>query len=691
MKDSNLYQKLKFTQGDRQKEQESSWLIKLQAIEEYSKTMPFISAWESQDLEILHSHSTQVGRDGIDHRLRFQLEFDLTRHENQEIPTTSCFLHLYELISDSTLHPIHTRETLDVLYLGDRDVAWLNALTPYFFTQPDGELRILLPASAEIEVLKALCDQRLLFYFDPEPMTYRWVDAPPVHFMPQLQAFDEEWKLWGKFVDSQGNAIDLWDIQAVTPGGIVHQNQQLFEYTGLTYPWIETLLSGGAIRCPESSLTEFLYRLLCLLDQSAIEWPLNVRRESIVAPTQPIFYVKTQDDKRSFKTKIEGFAWFRAAGFEYPSEIHQDLRTRTPSRPQVIRVDVRRIDGPSGDDVSSPSQYQVSIQVPDREAERAGLEIITSCHGLSWNEIRRSFTVGLPHATEIFYTLLNRGWEVWAENLQIKIFKEIEIQLMTHLNWFEVDLLAGKPATKISAWQLIHLLKKQRMFIQLSDGSLGMLPERWYQEFERLFALRRSDLSGKEEDSLRFSLAHAFHFAQMAERAEHSEDAHFKGDSAFEQIRHEILNINGLQPMQPAPTFQLTLRPYQAMGLSWLHFLGRARLGGCLADDMGLGKTVQVLAYLDLKRFELQKGRGFRSLLVCPRSLLENWLQEAKQCAPRLKVFILRSADVSRLEVLFEHYDLFLISYGLGNSSAHIRLIVICKRKKIRYIERIGH
>lgn len=152
--------------------------------------------------------------------------------------------------------------------------------------------------------------------------------------------------------------------------------------------------------------------------------------------------------------------------------------------------------------------------------------------------------------TEIFYYLLNRGWEVWAENLQVKILKEIEIQLTTHPNWFEIDLFARNPATKISAWQLIHMLKKKRMFIQLSDGSLGLLPERWYQEFERLFALRCPDLSGKEEESLRFSTAHAFHFAQMAEMAENSDEAHFKSDPAFEQIRREILNINGLKPLR---------------------------------------------------------------------------------------------------------------------------------------------
>src|SRR5262245_37429405 len=43
-------------------------------------------------------------------------------------------------------------------------------------------------------------------------------------------------------------------------------------------------------------------------------------------------------------------------------------------------------------------------------------------------------------------------------------------------------------------------------------------------------------------------------------------------------------------------TFQGTLRPYQVRGYSWLAFLRRFGLGGCLADDMGLGKTVQTLA-----------------------------------------------------------------------------------------------
>lgn len=654
MIDSDPFKKLKFTQGDRQKDKESAWLRKLKVIEEYSK-VPFRHIRETLEIPTL-----QAGGDALENKLQFELEFDSTLHEHREIPTTSCLLHLYERVSDGTLHPIHARVALDVLAsksLSPLDRAWLNTLMPYFFTHSNDELKILLPKALEVEVLRALCSQARLFYFDSGPKPYDWVlAAHPAQFILKLQEIDEGWKLWGRFINAQGNAIDLWDIQAVTPGGIARQDQHLFDYNGTLYLWIETLLSGGAIRCPQASLKEFLYRLLCLLDQNAIEWPSNIHIKSKVTSTQPIFYVKTKDDKKSFKTKIEGFVWFRGEGFEYPSDVHKELGAS--SRPKVLQVSVHNSYG------ANESPYHVSIQVPDLEMECERLKEAENCGGLSWNELRRSFSIGLSHATELFYYLLNRGWEVWAENLQVKILKEIEIQLMTHQNWFEIELTTGKPATKISAWQLIHMLKKKRMFIQLSDGSLGVLPERWYQAFERLFALRYPDLSPQEEH-LRFSTAHAFHFAKLAEMAENSDEISFKSDPAFEQIRREILNINGLKPMQPAPSFQLTLRSYQEMGLSWLNFLGRARLGGCLADDMGLGKTVQVLAYLDLKRYESQQGTRFRSLLVCPRSLLEHWFQEAKKCAPRLKVFILRSSEISGLESLYEHYDLLIISYGL--------------------------
>ena len=68
------------------------------------------------------------------------------------------------------------------------------------------------------------------------------------------------------------------------------------------------------------------------------------------------------------------------------------------------------------------------------------------------------------------------------------------------------------------------------------------------------------------------------------------------------------------------------LRDYQRQGVDWLCFLRDAGLGAMLADDMGLGKTLQVLCAL--------KGRV---LVVCPRSVVHNWVDEIERFRPDLR------------------------------------------------------
>jgi superfamily II DNA or RNA helicase len=72
-----------------------------------------------------------------------------------------------------------------------------------------------------------------------------------------------------------------------------------------------------------------------------------------------------------------------------------------------------------------------------------------------------------------------------------------------------------------------------------------------------------------------------------------------------------------------------TLRTYQEHGYDWLAFLRDADLGAVLADDMGLGKTVQTICAL----------RG-RSLVVCPKSVVYNWVDEIVRFRPSLRTAI---------------------------------------------------
>ncbi len=71
------------------------------------------------------------------------------------------------------------------------------------------------------------------------------------------------------------------------------------------------------------------------------------------------------------------------------------------------------------------------------------------------------------------------------------------------------------------------------------------------------------------------------------------------------------------------------LRAYQEHGYDWLAFLRDAELGAVLADDMGLGKTLQTICAL----------RG-RTLVICPKSVVYNWVDEIARFRPALRTAI---------------------------------------------------
>ncbi|MBI1657923.1 MAG: DEAD/DEAH box helicase [Thaumarchaeota archaeon] len=92
-----------------------------------------------------------------------------------------------------------------------------------------------------------------------------------------------------------------------------------------------------------------------------------------------------------------------------------------------------------------------------------------------------------------------------------------------------------------------------------------------------------------------------------------------------------------LQDAEPPEGFAGSLRPYQLRGYSWLAFLQKWGLGGCLADDMGLGKTIQVLAAVQLR---WAGGDRRPTLVVCPTSVISNWNREAARFSPDLPVMV---------------------------------------------------
>ncbi|KAG7379050.1 DNA excision repair protein ERCC-6 [Phytophthora pseudosyringae] len=90
------------------------------------------------------------------------------------------------------------------------------------------------------------------------------------------------------------------------------------------------------------------------------------------------------------------------------------------------------------------------------------------------------------------------------------------------------------------------------------------------------------------------------------------------------------------------PSYVLTqLLPHQRECLEWLHKLHERGVGGILGDDMGLGKTVQLAAFLG----SLHRARRLRTvLLLCPASVLLQWVRELHKWVPRMRVVLLHAS-----------------------------------------------
>ncbi|MDE7395071.1 MAG: SNF2 helicase associated domain-containing protein, partial [Clostridiales bacterium] len=102
------------------------------------------------------------------------------------------------------------------------------------------------------------------------------------------------------------------------------------------------------------------------------------------------------------------------------------------------------------------------------------------------------------------------------------------------------------------------------------------------------------------------------------------------------------------------------MRNYQKAGFRWLKALTKLGYGGILADDMGLGKSLQIIALL------LSERKG-TSIIVCPTTLVLNWVNELGKFAPELKVLAVSGSGELRKSLVeeFPQYDVVITSYEL--------------------------
>jgi len=132
--------------------------------------------------------------------------------------------------------------------------------------------------------------------------------------------------------------------------------------------------------------------------------------------------------------------------------------------------------------------------------------------------------------------------------------------------------------------------------------------------------------------------------------------------AAWEEARPFFAGYNSIQDRKGDwPLENGQLRPYQEYGVRWLDYLREYRMGACLADEMGLGKTIQVIALL---RSLKKEGVRRNCLILCPKTLVFNWVAELERFAPELPrmVHYGTGRDTAQLET--DSFRIILSTYG---------------------------
>jgi non-specific serine/threonine protein kinase len=238
------------------------------------------------------------------------------------------------------------------------------------------------------------------------------------------------------------------------------------------------------------------------------------------------------------------------------------------------------------------------------------------------------------------------------------------IHVSSGLDWFDAKIELAFGDQRIGITDIKKALANKQSFVQLKDGTLGILPDEWIKKYALLFKVGEG-----RENKLRLSKFHLSVIDDLYEKRDEKELS-FELDAKYERLR----NFKSI-PEVAAPEELLTvLRPYQTTGYHWLNYLNDVGWGGILADDMGLGKTVQALSML--RHYNQQNG-NILTLVVCPTTLIYNWENEIKKFTPQLTYMIhhgsLRTRDTRELQ----NYNIIITTYGTLRSDIQMLMKVL--------------
>ena len=498
--------------------------------------------------------------------------------------------------------------------------------TTQYFSLNDAQVETLLPE---------LCRTGRFFLCEPAPkhtmehVPYTWDDSGTWRAHLKLNDTQDPVIVNG-WLERGNEYMDLEAPQLMMAPGILFAKGKAsrFQFDG-DFAWLALLRGSGPLKIPQRELKAFIAEMYALPGPTAVELPPSCQPEEVQADFRPRLRITSPKEMQG-RGRYEHL--YAGLSCQY-----QDLliRARDP-RERILSADASHV--MKRDRQSETEAVQTLLEV--------GFKHVPAYRSFDGAE----FEIRDYRLAPAVVDLVSRGWHVEAENAVYRAPGRFNFSVNSGIDWFDVKGGVQYGDQVVPFPRLLRALRAGKHYVKLDDGSMGILPEDW---------LRRQALflgAGRAEgDALRYRPNQAMLLDALL-----AAEGNATFDEGYRRLRDKLSTFEKVKPQDEPKGFKGTLRPYQKLGLGWLKFLRSFALGGCLADDMGLGKTVQLLAYLELRK----AAKSGPSLVVVPRSLVFNWMDEAARFTPRLRIKEHLGNQRAKTHEGFADTDVVLTTYG---------------------------
>ncbi|HEY1788495.1 MAG TPA: DEAD/DEAH box helicase [Verrucomicrobiae bacterium] len=307
------------------------------------------------------------------------------------------------------------------------------------------------------------------------------------------------------------------------------------------------------------------------------------------------------------------------------------------------------------------------ITVYDRAAQRHFPRILGALQNLKYAGYNGGWQLRLTKKTpEIFVA--------WLKSLPPEIEVVLDSELATlrdepvsgsvsldvaeaGIDWFDLKVALNMTDTALTPDELKLLLNARGGYVRLGKKGWRRLQFNLTPEDDEQLARLGLDARDFSAEPQRF------HALQLADDAAKK----FLAPDRVQKIQRRVDELKTRVAPPVPPSISAQMRPYQVDGFHFLAYLTSNRFGGVLADDMGLGKTLQTLAWLAWLRESAtgsQPSAILSSLVVCPKSVMDNWRAEAERFCPGLRVRLWRGEPAEELATARGDADLIVVNYS---------------------------